>query len=180
MRIHVDQIKDSGLLLSYAEPAESFSVLSQLERDDECHFLTRIATRLQVTRISDMVKVDGELKTSVRLACDRCLNEFETDLESVFTLTYCRDVSDEPDGEDEVELSPEDLGLLAFHGEQIDFRQAIEEQVVLALPLRNLCSEDCKGLCPQCGADLNLTGCTCAKVVPAGKFAALRELKLKQ
>lgn len=180
MRIHLDQIKESGVTLAYAETADAFPVLSELIQGGVCEFLKPIETSLQVTRISDIVNVDGELNTTVRLACDRCLGEFTTDLESAFTLTYSQDFADPADAEgDEVELTSEEMGMMPIRGEEIDFRQGIQEQVVLALPLRALCSESCKGLCPQCGAELNRTECACSKVVPASKFAALRKLKLK-
>lgn len=180
MRIHIDQIKETGLQLSYAEPADTFIVLSELIQNEGYEFLAPIETQLQVMRISDLIKVDGTFNTTLRQTCDRCLQEFETDLENDFTLTYTPDFSEAPAGdEEERELSTEDMGLIQFRGDEIDLRIGIQEQVVLTLPLRSLCSQDCKGLCPQCGADLNQADCGCSKVVPAGKFAALRELKLK-
>ena len=180
MRIHLDQIKENGLSLSYSEPAEAFPVLTELIQNDEIDFLKPVDTQLQVVRISDMIKVDGTFTTTLRINCDRCLKAYEIDLENDFMLTYTNAYSDGPESEDEEqELSSEEMGLIHFRGEEIDLRQGIQEQVVLALPFRNICSEDCKGLCPQCGVDLNLSSCTCAKVVSAGKFAALRELKLK-
>lgn len=180
MRIHIDQIKEDGLQLSYAEPAETFNVLSELIQDRECEFLAPIGAQLQIMRISGLVKVDGTFNTTLRQNCDRCLKEFETDLENDFTLTYTPDLSETTDGdEEERELSTEEMGLMQFRGEEIDLRAGIQEQVVLALPLQTLCSPACKGLCPQCGADLNKADCSCSKVAPTGKFAALRELKLK-
>jgi uncharacterized protein len=180
MRIHLDQIKDTGLSLVYTEATENFPVLSEMEQNRECEFLAPIETRLEVNRIGDIVNVDGELNSRIRIACDRCLVEFESALESVFSLTYSQDFDDPTDErEDEVELSSEEMGLMPIRGEEIDFRDGVQEQVVLALPLRALCSDSCKGLCPQCGIDLNKAECTCSQVVPAGKFAALRKLKLK-
>lgn len=180
MRIHLDQIKDTGLSLAYTEPAENFPVLSEMEQNRECEFLTPIETRLEVNRVGDIVNVDGELNTSIRIACDRCLVKFENELESLFSLTYSQDFEDTTEeSDDELELSSEEMGLMPIRGEEVDFREGVQEQVVLALPLRALCSDTCKGLCPQCGIDLNKAECTCTKVVPAGKFAALRKLKLK-
>ena len=180
MRIHLDQIKENGLSLTYSEPVETFPVLLELRQEEECEFIKPIETRLQLSRVGDIVNVTGDLKTAVRLACDRCLAAYDTDLQSDFSLTYSRDFVEAPDEEsDELELSPEEMGLMPIRGEEIDFREGIQEQVVLALPLQALCSENCKGLCPQCGVDLNKTQCSCSKVVPAGKFAALRKLKIK-
>ena len=180
MRIHIDQIKENGLSLNFSEPAENFTVLAEMIQNGEGDFLAPIDTQLEIKRISDLIHVDGAFNTSLRLNCDRCLKAFETDLNNDFTLTYANDLSNPAEADDEeLELSPEDMGLIHFHGEEIDLRQGVQEQVVLSLPLRSLCSNDCKGLCPQCGADLNKTDCDCSKVVPSGKFAALRGLKLK-
>jgi uncharacterized protein len=180
MRIHLDQIKDSGLSLTGSEPADSFPVLSEMKQNGECDFVSPIDFRLEVTRVGDIVKVEGEVHVSIHLVCDRCLREFDTDLASVFSLIYSQEVDEtNHEGGEALELSPEELGLMPIRGEEIDFRDGIQEQVVLALPLRALCSDDCKGLCPQCGADLNEADCSCTKVVPAGRFAALRKLKLE-
>ena len=180
MRIHLDQIEENGLSLAYSEPAETFPVLAELIQNEECEFTKPVDINLQVNRVSDMVNVTGDLKTTVRLACDRCLGEFNAELESDFSLTYSRDFEEAPEEDgDELELSPEEMGMMPIRGEEIDFREGVQEQVILAFPLQALCSNDCKGLCPQCGTDLNKAECTCSKVVPAGKFAALRKLKFK-
>jgi uncharacterized protein len=180
MRIHLDQIKGTGLSLAYNEPAGSFPVLFEMKQSGECDFLSPIDIRLEVTRIGDIVNVEGEVHASIHLVCDRCLREFDTDLASVFSLTYSQDFNESNhQGGEELELSAEELGLMPIQGEEIDFRDGIQEQIVMALPLRALCSDDCKGLCPQCGADRNRVDCSCTKVVPAGRFAALRKLKLE-
>ena len=64
-----------------------------------------------------------------------------------------------------------------FQGEEIDFREAVQEQVKLALPMQPLCSETCSGLCPGCGADLNQGDCSCAKGPRDPRFAVLERLK---
>ena len=150
MRIHLDQIKETGLQLSYVEPAESFSVLLELIQDEEVAFTKPIEAQLECVRISKLVKVDGDFKTAVRLTCDRCLNDFETGLQNTFTLTYTPDTSNaSEEDEEEQELTIEDMGLIPFRGEEIDLRPGVQEQIVLALPVRAVCSKECKGLCSQ-------------------------------
>jgi uncharacterized protein len=82
--------------------------------------------------------------------------------------------------EEEVELRVEDIGLIYFRGEEINLRDGIQEQVVMAFPLRFLCTEACKGLCTQCGADLNQGDCGCKVEPTTNKFAALKDLKLNK
>jgi uncharacterized protein len=178
MRVHVDQIKDKGLLLEFEEKPELFPVLADMIMKNECEFLTPIKARLRAIRIGDIVEVEGTVETSVRLSCGRCLKKFETILESSFTLTYTSALPDIADGseEPEIELSARDIGLIYFPGEEIDFQEAIQEQVVLAFPLRPLCRETCKGLCPKCGADLNKGDCGCNQTSLNSKFAVLKNL----
>jgi uncharacterized protein len=123
--------------------------------------------------------VTGTLSTRVRLACDRCLRHYEADLTDQLEVSYTRNMPEPADPEEETALSAEDLGLIPFHGDVIELREAIQEQVVLSFPIHPICSQDCKGLCPHCGEDLNLGPCACkAADAPDPRFAALRSLKL--
>ena len=80
--------------------------------------------------------------------------------------------------EEEIEIEVEEIGMMYFKGEEIDLQQGIQEQVVMAFPLRPLCDENCKGLCPKCGSDLNQADCECEPEPVSNKFAALKNLKL--
>ncbi|MCK7469944.1 MAG: DUF177 domain-containing protein [Desulfomicrobium escambiense] len=100
----------------------------------------------------------GDPDTAVRLSCGRCLAEFIGPLATDFALTYAREAPAEAGRRAEPEtheVEAEEAGLIYFRGEEIDLTDGIQEQVILALPLRPLCREDCKGLCAACGADLN-------------------------
>jgi uncharacterized protein len=182
MEIHIEQIKEGGLELEFEEIAETFPVLTEMVNNGECKFQTPIKTALRAMRIEDMVEVDGYIETSVRLPCSRCLQLFETHLKSNFTLTFTRRTTDDMDEHEpqEVELSVEDMGLVYFQGEIINLKKTIQEQVVMEFPLKALCRQDCKGLCPKCGADLNVTACDCARTSTPGKFAVLKNLKLEK
>jgi uncharacterized protein len=97
-----------------------------------------------------------------------------------FALTFVRElpkVTDEA-GDEEVELNAEEMGLILFHGEEIDLGEAIAEQVIMALPMHPLCQEECRGLCPQCGTNLNETDCGCERPAFNVKFAALKNIKM--
>ena len=80
-------------------------------------------------------------------------------------------------GGEEVELSAEEMGLIPFAGEEIDLREALQEQFIMALPQRALCREACKGLCPHCGADLNRVSCGCEPPAFNSRFDALKSFK---
>lgn len=179
MLIRLKDIKDQGLSLEFAEDAQSFPAVVELFADQEIEILQPISTRLRATRVGDMVEVQGHSTTRVKLPCSRCLSALEVPVEANYELTFVKQlppVTVEEDAE-EVELSAEEMGLVEFHGEEIDLREAIQEQVILALPLRALCDEACRGLCPQCGANLNETGCQCPPSEFRNKFSILKEFK---
>lgn len=182
LRIRIDDIKDEPLELESEEAPESFPVLAEAAEAEGCFFVAPLQTRLRVVRVGEMVEVEGTVQSRVRLSCSRCLTEFEEPLVGHFALTYARQmpaVTDEAGGE-EVELTAEEMGLTLFHGEEIDLGEAVAEQVIMALPMRPLCSEMCRGLCPQCGANLNEVDCGCEQPVFNVKFAALKDIKLEK
>jgi uncharacterized protein len=181
MHIHIEQISENGLPLQFEETPEAFPVLAEMVDKGACEFRAPISVTLRALRFGDMVEVDGDINTSVRLSCGRCLQKFEASLNSRFSLTYRLRESDTKEAEsrqEELELKAEDMGLIYYQGEEIDLTNEIQEQVVMAFPLRALCQPDCKGLCPDCGSDLNDGKCGCDKKALTGKFAALKNFTL--
>jgi len=177
--IRLEDIKDEGLELAFEEPCSTFPLLADLP-SDEVVFLEPVRVRLRVFRAGDMIEAQGEVNSSVRVTCSRCLREFVQPVNSAFELTYVEELPEIEDESDDVdmELSAEDMGLTLVEGEEIDFAGVIEEQVLMALPLRPLCDEGCKGLCPQCGTDLNVSQCGCAPAEFGGKFSVLKNFKI--
>jgi uncharacterized protein len=180
MRIRTEGLKENSLALEFEQKADMFPVLQELIRRRECAFTAPIRIRLKAARIGEMVEVEGDIETTLRLTCGRCLTEFVGRLATDFAITYVREALGLPAGDAPAEgrAEVEDAGLIGFRGEEIDLTEGIQEQVVLGLPLRPLCREDCKGLCAACGADLNVGECDCRRQQPAGPFAALRHLRL--
>jgi len=182
MEILIEQIGEDGLVFEFEKSVETFPVLAEMVAGGECEFAAPIRSALRALRIGDMVELDGDVETSVRLPCSRCLQPFETPLKSRFALTYMRRTTDvlEDTEAREVELNAEDMGIVYFQGEKIDLKDTIQEQVVMEFPIRALCKQDCKGLCSECGADLNVDPCNCDRSSPPGRFAVLKNLKLER
>ena len=182
MRIHTEDLKEGKLRLKFKQPPESFPILAEMAATDACQFMTPIKAALRAQQIGDIVEVEGSISTRVRLNCGRCLQSFEMPLESQFALTYSQiDPAPEQSSSngEEIELTAHDMGLIHYQGDDINIEKEIQEQVVLALPLKALCNPDCKGLCPGCGADLNAAACDCERSPSGGKFDALKNLKLE-
>lgn len=180
MRVRIADIKEAGLTLEFHENAESFPVLRSLAERGECLFTRPIAIQLRIAPAGDSIQVAGSIETQGEMPCSRCLKPALVVIKSSFELAYARDYAEAHQTSDEegYEIAAEDLGLIPFSGEEIDFREAVQDQVVLALPYHPLCREQCRGLCSQCGADLNEEPCRCEPQNFNIKFAALKNLKL--
>jgi len=180
MEILIEQITEEDQVFEFEKSVKTFPVLAEMVASSECNFAAPIRTIVRVLRIGDMVEIDGDIETSVRLPCSRCLRPFEAYLKPHFALTYMRRATDiiEDAEPKEVELSAEDMGIVYFQGEKINLKDTIQEQVIMEFPLRALCKQDCKGLCPRCGADLNANLCDCDRKSSPGKFDVLKNLKL--
>lgn len=118
----------------------------------------------------------GRVETSVELGCSRCLERFRTTLDLPFDLIYGRAPEPEPAGE-AGELEPEGPEYMPLDEGRIDLARLVTEQVYLALPLKPLCSGDCPGLCPRCGASRRREACGCAVEVADPRWSALEEIK---
>ncbi len=125
----------------------------------------------------------GTFKGHLTVACSRCVGPVKLVLDEQLRVTFMppseMPVEEEgaPEAEEGTEVTGGDLDVFPFDGEKIDLEPLIREQFVLAVPFAPLCSEDCKGLCPQCGIDRNTGTCNCEKPIDP-RLAALKGLKL--
>ena len=126
-------------------------------------------------RAGQDVRLRGEIKARISAPCDRCLNEVKIPVEIPYDLFYAP--SDPGAGHTgENELHDRDLDFAVFENDQIDLDEMVLEQLELSLPSRVLCREDCRGLCPQCGADLNVEQCDCKTEIDP-RWQVLAKLK---
>lgn len=178
MKIRVADISDKEKTLSAVEYFSAYPSLAQAQDGGECEFISPLNVSLSVVREFDHIRVHGGVSTEVRLSCSRCLCEFTSGISSTFTVFYTKALTAQL--QDEIELDEQDLVSATYSGDEIDFSDEIAEQVLLEVPYKPLCSEECKGLCNSCGADLNSTDCSCSSNAVSMAFSSLSELKLKQ
>jgi uncharacterized protein len=135
---------------------------------------------MDIIPMRDFIQVKGIFTTTFLLICARCLASFEKFCEGHFTLNYSRKIPKElhHDDSEVIELTAEKIGMIYFAGEEIDFTDAIQEQVVLSIPFKALCKNECRGLCIKCGQDLNQDICQCDRQISDGPFAVLKNLNL--
>jgi uncharacterized protein len=120
-------------------------------------------------------RLAGHLTGEIEQTCSRCLESFTMPVATDFDLRYVPRVENVGEGEQEVD--EDDLTTAFYEDAQIDLGQLITEQIHLALPMKPLCSDACKGLCPQCGTNLNTGSCDCRLVWEDPRLAALKALK---
>jgi uncharacterized protein len=130
--------------------------------------------RFKVQKDKERYRLVGTITTELELTCSRCLEPFRLPVRSAFDIRYLP--QSENAGADEQEVEEDDLSDAFYRDEQIDLRQLIEEQFYLALPMKPLHSEDCKGLCPNCGTNLNERTCNCEVRWEDPRLAGLKAL----
>lgn len=129
----------------------------------------------RISRSGVDLNVQGQLKTVLELPCDRCLEPVIIPVAAPFDLYYSPGEY-EADKSGETELQNRDLDFAVYEHDQLDLDALVLEQLELALPLRVWCREACRGLCPQCGTNLNDEPCQCKAPVDP-RWQALAELK---
>ena len=178
MKIEIHHIPQQGLIIDRRIQATAFETLKHLMATEEMAFIQDIGIKATVTPIQDMIQVQGSVQTCVRIACSRCAEKYDAPMRRQFELAFSRRIPQDlqPDGTDGIELTAQQIGLIAYQGDAIDLRDALAEQVILALPYKPLCSQECKGLCQRCGLNLNKGACQCKANDGGGPFDALKGL----
>ena len=120
------------------------------------------------------VFVNGRVETQAQVECDRCLQPVEAPVDTDFALEYITGSEYESGGP--AELTEAEMSVSVFDGKGIDVDEVVKEQILLAVPTRMLCREDCKGICPECGADRNKGDCNCTTNDIDPRWAALKKL----
>ncbi|OQX63959.1 MAG: hypothetical protein DRH37_00985 [Deltaproteobacteria bacterium] len=119
---------------------------------------------------------DGRMHTCLFVRCDRCLETYRRNVDSQFRLFLLPRLPD-PDRTD-VELLEDDMDVHIIKGYKVDLNEMIREQIYLSLPMKSLCREDCCGLCPVCGINLNKERCNCQRGEGHPGFSKLKTLNL--
>ena len=118
--------------------------------------------------------VSGRATTRLAVECSRCVEPYEVPVDLSFNLRYVPQA--ENTGEGEREIEEDDLTTAFYREGLLDLVDLLREQFVLALPMKPLCREDCRGLCAQCGTNLNRTQCECAPQWEDPRLAPLKSL----
>ena len=166
-------------LTRYRRPVESFArtfaPADVGEKDDAYTVVSPVDLAFEVHKDKDRFRLVGTVKTELELGCSRCLEPFRLPVDATFDIRYLP--ASEASHQEENEVEEEDLGTSYYRDDQIDLNELLREQFYLALPMKPLHSEDCKGLCPQCGTNLNTGTCACESGWEDPRLAGLKALK---
>jgi len=136
---------------------------------EEIRYHQPVTAELEFTNTGKLILAQGLINTVLTVACSRCLEPFNLELTMPFRLGYCENREQDFDPLDQ------DLEIRTFDGNFIDIGPDVEETVILSLPMKFMCSPDCRGLCAQCGQNLNIQPCDCKHEQIDPRLAILRE-----
>jgi len=123
------------------------------------------------------IRINGGLATRVQLACARCLEPIVQNVKHEFDLLYRPQGADA--GREELSVTAAEAGVSYYQGKGLLLEDVLQEQVMLALPVKAICRDDCRGLCPHCGRNLNVEQCSCAEPLEDPRWSALKDIRNK-
>ncbi len=177
MRIRVDEISESGRFLHFHWDDSRFRQFLAEEDPFQFKLIRPLNVDLEIQKRSDHIRVQGTLQGTLQVACHRCLKPFSWPLDEKVDVYLVQE--DSLKRSEETELEAKDLDYEFFDGIIIEIDQLVAEQIFLALPVKILCSENCRGLCSNCGADLNEEPCSCEKNSARSPIVGLEAMKAR-
>jgi uncharacterized protein len=171
LKVAVETISEAGLeeQLSFAP-----EVLAEILADESLKVTRPFELAYTVDLDGSEVNVSAHLSGAFETVCCRCLkpvvHAIDLELDTLFLPA-------EEDMPDDLEAERDDSAV-GYYRDEIELGRYLRSELVLDLPLRHLCREDCRGLCPGCGVDLNSGSCKCERPIDP-RFGKLAELKNK-
>jgi uncharacterized protein len=186
---NVDEIEESGDLFE-ADLSRAF-IDGALRGDPPTEFYAGGASHLRakVTKLGRKVLFQTRFIVPLEGQCKRCLKKVRVDEPVDLTLTFvpaapvraeaAGTAKDAAGAEAVGSFDPETVDEEPYAGKVIDLSNALREQILLSIPPSPVCDEACKGLCPDCGKDLNQGDCGCERTTIDPRWAALKAMKLE-
>jgi DUF177 domain-containing protein len=164
MKILISDIVEEGIDVEFEETINR----------DEIKLLLPVKATLRIEKVNDEVLVKGTLSTSIEMECSRCLKSFSEDRNVAMNVVF--HPVEELRGEERHEIKLDELDMGFYRGDALDLYDLLKEQILLTIPMKPLCSEACRGMCQQCGADLNIAACACSEKKTDPRLDLLKKL----
>lgn len=165
MKINIANIDDGLSQLELREPSRELTLL------DHGHLTGDILIKLAIDKRPDDLNLKAKVASSAELGCDRCLRIFKKELKSNFKIYYSSKYSDSEE---------QNTRHLSLSNPIIDLLDDVRSSLVLSLPIKLLCEENCKGLCPNCGVNRNQQECDCHTEQTDSRWEALKDLQVSE
>jgi uncharacterized protein len=169
MLIEVSQIPPGGMDVTLPEEELDLGTTAELWVSP-----AKVGGDLHVDRSGRGLLISGTFAGEVQLVCGRCLDPFRFEAQDTFQV-YC-EIATPGQPAEEHELADDELDVTYLEDGRINTEHLLRENILLSLPVQPLCHEDCRGLCPRCGANLNLGVCGCAETDGDPRLQVLRKL----
>jgi uncharacterized protein len=156
-------------------PLEHYEKVYQADAfppDDAFRVVAPVALSFDIRKDKRQFQLSGRVQSTLELPCSRCLEPFRWPVDATFDLRYQPQSLNT--GTDEREIQEDDLSTAFYENDAIDLGQLMREQFLLSLPMKPLCGEACRGLCPVCGTNLNRGSCGCRREWDDPRFAGLK------
>ena len=163
MKVQVSDITDEGLDLEFQETVKVSIPL-----------LSPVKALLRLEKVGSEVLAQGQATTRMELQCSRCLRNFPKDMDMKIDVVY--HPVEELRGEEKHEVREDELDMGFYRDDELDIQDLVMEQILLNVPMKPLCSESCRGICPKCGADMNVNPCRCEQKETDPRLAVLKKL----
>ncbi len=159
--------------VSYLKNKQNTSKELHLQVDEESFYDGRETIRLlqpikldgNLNKMGEMLTLHGTIKTLLELTCSRCLEKFNYAVDIVIEERFTSN-----DG------ANRDDDVIFIDSDTIDITEVIENNIILTMPIKRICREDCKGLCQHCGTNLNLSTCQCDNDDIDPRLAKLKDM----
>lgn len=165
-------------LTRYRQPQAQFARTFQPEDvaqpGDAYRIVAPVRLDFTIDKDKDRFRLVGTVQTELELPCSRCLEPYRLPVDASFDQRFLP--ASEMAAEEEREVQEDDFETSYYRDDQIDLNELLREQFYLALPMKPLCREACKGLCSQCGINLNTGTCACAAEWEDPRLAPLKRL----
>jgi uncharacterized protein len=174
LKINVMNIPEEGLNIQFSKN-ESWSRDIFSEKEKLSYSLNRVDVSAVLKRIQETLYLEGNIQTVVEMGCSRCLESARLPIHAIFKYVL---TPAQAEHQEEKELCTEDLDFVYYQDDLIDLDPLVAEQIILQIPMKLLCQEDCKGLCPRCGINRNTSSCQCHEEQVDSRLAVLKKLKV--
>jgi len=169
MRLDLSKIRTAHERYEREYPASAFAA------DADYAVVSPVRLAFDIHKDQETFRLDGRVSATLELRCSRCLEPFRWSVDEPFELTYQPRAAVQ--SAEEREIADEDFSAAVYDDDQIDLEQLIRERFEMSLPMKPLCTDECRGLCPVCGGNLNRQACGCKAEWDDPRMAVLKKLR---